>query len=134
MISGRPSNLNASVKHATLAAINARLTGERLAGDEELIERTVRAAGVAVFPGWELYAPVAGARETFFDLLPGATVVLDEPSALAESHDAWWSKVSEAHERSLIGNLVRPDDLYLSPDRWQERLQASAKISSRSPA
>ena len=42
---------------------------------------TVRAAGVAVFPGWELYAPVAGAKEGFFDLLPGATVVLDEPDA-----------------------------------------------------
>ncbi len=44
--------------------------GERLAGSEEMIERAVRATGVAVFPGWELYAPVAGANETFFDLLP----------------------------------------------------------------
>ena len=45
------------VEEETLAAINARLTGGRLAGDEEMIEETVRATGVAVFPGWELYAP-----------------------------------------------------------------------------
>ena len=110
------------VEEETLAAINARLTGERLAGSEELIERTVRATGVAVFPGWELYAPVAGARENFFDLLPNAAVILDEPDALEDVHDFWWTKVTEAHERSLIGNLVRPDDLYLSPEQWHARL------------
>ena len=69
------------VDEETLAAINARLSGERVAGDEELIEQTLRATGVTVFPGWELYAPIAGARHTFFDLLPRATVVLDEPDA-----------------------------------------------------
>ncbi|MGA7462970.1 MAG: transcription-repair coupling factor, partial [Candidatus Korobacteraceae bacterium] len=109
------------VEEETLAAINARLTGERLAGSEELIERTVRATGVAVFPGWELYAPVAGARENFFDLLPNAAVILDEPDALEDVHDAWWTKVTEAHERSLIGNLVRPEELYLSPEQWHAR-------------
>src|SRR5271167_2139331 len=61
------------VDEETLAAINARLTGERLAGErlagsDELMEQTVRASGVAVFPGWELYAAVAGAKESFFDL------------------------------------------------------------------
>ena len=44
----------------------------------------MRATGVAVFPGWELYAPIAGAKESIFDLLPGAVVVLDEPDALEE--------------------------------------------------
>ena len=48
------------------------------------IEQAVRSTGVSVFPGWELYAPVAGAEQSFFDLLPGATVVLDEPDALTE--------------------------------------------------
>jgi transcription-repair coupling factor (superfamily II helicase) len=110
------------VEEETLTVINARLTGERLAGDEDLVRQAVRAAGVAVFPGWELYAPVAGAKESFFDLLPRATVVLDEPDALHEVHDAWWTKVTETHERSLIGNLVRPDDLCLSPEQWSERL------------
>ncbi len=96
------------LEEETLAAINARLSGERLSGSEELIEQTVRATGVAVFPGWELYAPVAGADETFFDLLPNAQIVLDEPEQLSDAHDAWWTKVEEAHERSLVGNLVRP--------------------------
>ena len=117
------------VEEETLAAINARLTGERLAGSEELIERTVRATGVAVFPGWELYAPVAGARENFFDLLPNAVVILDEPDALEDVHDAWWTKVAEAHERSLIGNLVRPENLYLSPEQWHGRLRQATFLA-----
>ncbi len=75
------------MEEETLAAINARLSGERLAGSEELIEQTVRATGVTVFPGWELYAPVAGGNETFFDLLPNAQIVLDEPEQLAETHE-----------------------------------------------
>jgi transcription-repair coupling factor (superfamily II helicase) len=118
------------VEEETLAAINARLSGARLAGDEEVIEEAVRATGVAVFPGWELYAPAAGSKEHFFDdLLPGATIVLDEPDALNVAHDAWWMKVTEAHERSLIGNLVRPEDLYLTPEQWHERLQYAATIA-----
>ena len=47
-------------------------------------------------------------------------MVLDEPDALDEMHDAWWTKLTDAHERSLVGNLVRPEDLYLSPEQWQE--------------
>ncbi|HKD84869.1 MAG TPA: transcription-repair coupling factor [Terriglobales bacterium] len=117
------------VEEKTLAAINARLTGERLAGSEELIERTLRATGVAVFPGWELYAPVAGATATLFDLIPSALVLLDEPGALNEAHDAWWTKVTEAHERSLIGNLVRPEHLYLSPEQWHTRLSQATTIA-----
>ena len=97
------------VEEATLAAINARLSGSRLTGNEEVIEEAVRATGVAVFPGWELYAPAVQKKENFFDdLVPGATIILDEPDALNIAHDTWWTKVTEAHERSLVGNLVRP--------------------------
>jgi transcription-repair coupling factor (superfamily II helicase) len=117
------------VEEETLAAINARLSGDRLAGSEEMIERAVRAAGVTVFPGWELYAPAAGASETFFDLLPRATVLLDEPDSLEETQDHWWTKVTEIHERSLVGNLVRPEDLYLAPEQWQERLAQATTIA-----
>ena len=117
------------VEEETLTAINARLTGKRLAGDQSAIEKTVRATGVAVFPGWELYAPVAGAKESFFDLLTGAAVVLDEPDALEETQDAWWTKVIEAHDRSLVGNLVRPEDLYLTPEQWRASLQSAATIA-----
>ncbi len=117
------------VDEATLAAINARLTGERLAGSGESLEQTARATGVAVFPGWELYAPVAGAKENFFDLLPNAMIALDEPEALDDAQDAWWSRLADAHERSLIGNLVRPEDLYLPPEQWRTRLQQTAVIA-----
>ena len=117
------------VEEETLAAINARLTGERLAGSDEMIERAVRATGVTVFPGWELYAPAAGATESFFDLLPNATVVLDEPDALNETQDNWWTKLAEVHERSLVGNLVRPDDLYLAPEQWQLRLRQATAVA-----
>ena len=33
-------------------------------------KQAVRSGGVTVFPGWEFYAPVAGADRTVFDLLP----------------------------------------------------------------
>ena len=112
------------VDEDTLAAINARLSGHRLAGDEDAVEEAAHYSGVSVFPGWELYAPVAGAKQTLFDLLPGATVVLDEPVTLSEAHDAWWVRLTEVHERSLVGNLVRPDDLHLSPEQWTAALEA----------
>ena len=117
------------VEEETLAAINARLVGGRVTGDEETIEETVRATGVAVFPGWELYAPIVGARESIFDLLPGAAVLLDEPDSLEEAQDAWWTKITGAHERSLVGNLVRPEDLYLPPEQWRARLQQATTIA-----
>ena len=117
------------VEEEMLAAINARLSGERLAGSEEVIERAVRDTGVSVFPGWELYAPVAGAKESLFDLLPSAAIVLDEPDLLNETQDAWWAKLTEVHERSLVGNLVRPEELYLSPEQWRARLDQATTIA-----
>ena len=117
------------VEEEMLAAINARLSGERLAGSEEVIERAVRDTGVSVFPGWELYAPVAGAKESLFDLLPSAAIVLDEPDLLKETQDAWWAKLMEVHQRSLVGNLVRPEELYLSPEQWRARLDQATTIA-----
>ncbi len=107
----------------TLAAINARLSGHRLAGDDDAVEEATRYSGVSVFPGWELYAPVAGADHTLFELLPGATIVLDEPDSLREAQDLWWTRLTEVHERSLVGNLVRPADLCLSPEQWVTTLE-----------
>jgi len=117
------------VEEEMLAAINTRLSGERVAGSEEVIERAVRATGVSVFPGWELYAPVAGATETLLDLLPNAVVLLEEPDQLEETHDSWWSRLTEAHERSLVGNLVRPEELCLPPQQWRERLQEATSLA-----
>jgi transcription-repair coupling factor (superfamily II helicase) len=111
------------VHEQLLGAIHTRLSGKRIVGSgapgsEEIIEAAVRAGGVTVFPGWEFYAPVAGAGSTLFDLLPRAAVLLDEPDQLHQEFDRFWDRVSEAHERSGVGNLVRPDELYVPPEDW----------------
>ncbi len=80
-------------------------------------------SGAGVFPGWEFYAPVAGADRTIFSLLPDARVILDEPEALGQELDKVWARIEEAHERGEIGNLVRPEDLYLAPDAWRETVK-----------
>jgi transcription-repair coupling factor (superfamily II helicase) len=110
-----------------LAAIHTRLSGKRIVGSgepgsEEIVEAAIRAGGVTVFPGWEFYAPVAGADRTIFDLLPRAAVLLDEPEQLHQEFDRFWTRVEEMHERSGVGNLVRPEDLYLPPDDWWKKL------------
>src|ERR1700721_2484395 len=62
-----------------LGAIHTRLSGKRIEGSEEIVEAAVRSGGATVFPGWEFYAPVAGAGHSIFDLLPRAVVLVDEP-------------------------------------------------------
>src|SRR6476660_5497332 len=52
------------VTEEILGAIHARLSGKRIAGAQETVEEMVRAGGVNVFPGWEFYAPIAGASES----------------------------------------------------------------------
>src|SRR4051794_8196164 len=111
------------VSDELLGAIHVRLSGKRITGAEEIIEHSIKSGGVSVFPGWEFYAPVAGGAGSIFDLMPNALVITDEPDALHTELDGSWQKIEDAHERSEIGNLVRPDDLYLSPDSWWERLQ-----------
>ena len=111
------------VSEELLGAIHARLSGKRITGAEEVIEQAVRSGGVTVFPGWEFYAPVAGADRTVFDLLPNAVVLADEPDNLKQEFDHAWSRIEEAHERSGVGNLVRPTDLYLAPEDWWQNLR-----------
>src|SRR5207245_577230 len=98
-----------------LGAIHARLSGKRITGAEEIVEQAVRSGGVTVFPGWEFYAPVAGADRTIFDLLPRALVITDEPENLKPEFEHTWSRIEEAHERSGLGNLARAPRLFFSP-------------------
>ena len=121
-----------------LAAINARLTRSGSAGAEleggdtprELQTHVPHASGresnATIFPGWEFYAPVAGARSTLLDLLgPGTRVFTEEPAMVANQGERWWNKVEQRHERSGIGNLVRAEDLYLSPWELEDRVRLS---------
>ena len=110
------------VSDQLLGAIHTRLSGKRVAGTEEIVEAALRSGGVTTFPGWEFYAPVAGADRSVFDLLPRAAVLLDEPGLLHSEFDRFWTRVEEAHERSGVGNLVRPEDLYLKPEDWWRKV------------
>src|SRR6202453_1872821 len=112
------------VSEHLLGAIHTRLSGKRIIGNEEIVEAAVRAGGVNVFPGWEFYSPVAGADSTIFDLIPRASVLLDEPDQIKQEFDRFWTRVAEAHERSGVGNLVRPEDLYIPPDDWSQKAAA----------
>jgi transcription-repair coupling factor (superfamily II helicase) len=115
-----------AVSEETLAAIHTRLSGGRITGAQAAVAEAVVAGGVSVFPGWELYAPVAGAPVTLLDLLPEAVVFLDEPSAVTAELDAFWEKLEAAHEQSGVGKLVKPEELFLSPGDWQAALAGRA--------
>ena len=114
------------VNDELLGAIHARLSGRRISGAEEIVERAIRDSGVTTFPGWEFYAPVAGADRTIFELLPAGLVLADDPDLLRSEFDQIWSRIEDAHERSEIGNLVRPADLYVTPDDWWKKLSTLA--------
>jgi transcription-repair coupling factor (superfamily II helicase) len=120
------------VTEKLLSAINTRLTragssGSALEGGEQPVELLTRAGGATVFPGWEFFAPVAGARHTVLDLLaasgPPPRVFIEEPSMVKNQGERWWNKIEQRHDRSGIGNLVRPEDIYLSPWDLDDRLR-----------
>ncbi len=107
----------------TLSAIHTRLQ------HDEGLRRTVPGDAAPIFPGWEFFAPLAhgagGERGglTVFDLIPRANVVLDEPSRLSAEQQRWWEKVNQRHQRSGLGQLITPEDIYFPPEEWEERLQ-----------
>ena len=116
-----------------LAAVNARLSRERIhiEGEEaaepdaeELAIEAAAAGGVSVFPGWEFFASVAGAESHLLKLLPKAVLFVDEPGMVRNQIDRWWNKVEQRHERSGIGNLIRPEDIYLRPEVLQGLLES----------
>jgi transcription-repair coupling factor (superfamily II helicase) len=110
------------VNEEVLAAIHARLSGKRISGAEEVVEQSVRAGGVTVFPGWEFYATVAGPNQGLFDLLPNAVVLVDEPDNVKNELEHLWQRIEDAHERSEVGNLVRPEDLFQAPEDWHAQV------------
>src|SRR5207302_4827967 len=78
------------VSEELLGAVHARLSGKRIAGAEDIVEQAVRSGGVTVFPGWEFYAPVAGADRSLFELMPQAAVMVDEPTNVHNELDKVW--------------------------------------------
>ena len=112
-----------------LAAVHSRLSRQRVAmeGDDEADEMAIEAAaagGVSVFPGWEFFSSVAGAESNLFNLLPRCVLFVDEPAMVRNQIDRWWTKVEQRHERSGIGSLIRPEDIYHRPEVLQSLLES----------
>ena len=116
------------VNERVLGVIHSRLSGRRLSGSEIEIEHAMLATGAAVFPGWEFYAPVAGSGQHLFDFLPQSVVIVDEPSAVLARQEEWWDRVDDRHERSGIGTLVRPEEIYFSPEEWGQKLKSTPGV------
>ncbi len=105
--------------------MNGRLSRQRVeVEDEEMAVEAAAAGGVSVFPGWEFFTPVAGAERSLLTLAPRCALFVDEPAMVRNQIDRWWSKVELRHERSGIGALVRPEDIYLRPEVLQAALDA----------
>jgi len=122
------------VTERLLAAVHARLSKQRvkIEGDTDeddpdatqLAIEAASAGGVSVFPGWEFFSAVAGAESHLLRLVPKAVLFVDEPGMIRNQIDRWWNKVEQRHERSAIGNLIRPEDIYLRPEILHAQLQS----------
>ena len=114
-----------------LAAVHARLSKQRVQvaeGDspeeDEMEIEAAAAGGVSVFPGWEFFSSVAGAEHHLLNLLQRSVLFVEEPAMVRNQIDRWWNKVEQRHERSGIGSLIRPEDIYLRPEVLQGLLES----------
>src|SRR6202042_3631309 len=63
------------------------------------------------------FAPCCGANQTLLDLLGSSTrVFIEEPAMVKNQVDRWWNKVEQRHDRSGIGSLIEPHDIYMRPE------------------
>ena len=112
-----------------LAAVHARLSRQRVEGeDEEMAAAAAAAGGVSVFPGWEFFSAVAGAQSHLLRLAPRAMLFVDEPAMVRNQIDRWWNKVEQRHERSAMGSLITPEDIYLRPEILEGLLASHAGL------
>ena len=111
------------VTERLLAAVHGRLSRQRVeVEDEEMAAEMASAGGVSVFPGWEFFTAVAGADKSLLTLLPKCALFIEEPSMVRNQIDRWWNKVEQRHERSAMGSLIGPEDIYLRPEVLQAAL------------
>ena len=119
------------VTERLLAAVHARLSKQRVqvaegasADEQEMAIEAEAAGGVSVFPGWEFFSSVAGADHHLLNLLPRSVLFVEEPAMVRNQIDRWWSKVEQRHERSGIGSLIGPEDIYLRPEVLESLLES----------
>ncbi len=112
------------VTERLLAAVHGRLNRARIEGeDEQMAAEAAAAGGVSVFPGWEFFSAVAGANSHLLKLVPKCMLFVDEPAMVRNQIDRWWNKVEQRHERSAMGSLIVPEDIYLRPEVLQGLLE-----------
>lgn len=116
------------VTERLLAAVHARLSGLRFSNDDEMAIEMAAAGGVSVFPGWEFFAGVAGADKTLLNLFPHCMLFVEEPAMIHNQLERWWSKVEQRHDRSSIGTLIRPEDIYLRPEILEAQCKSHAGL------
>ncbi|MGB7984994.1 MAG: transcription-repair coupling factor [Terracidiphilus sp.] len=112
-----------------LAAVHGRLSRQRVElvdadEDEQMAAGMAAAGGVSVFPGWEFFSAVAGANKSLLTLLPKCALFIEEPAMVRNQIDRWWNKVEQRHDRSAMGSLITPEDIYLRPEILQAQLDA----------
>jgi transcription-repair coupling factor (superfamily II helicase) len=121
------------VTERLLAAVHARLTRQRVdfdqdADDAEMAAEAAAAGGVSVFPGWEFFSAVAGADKSLLSLAPRCTLFIEEPAMVLNQIERWWNKVEQRHERSAIGSLIVPEDIYIRPEILRAQLESHAGL------
>jgi transcription-repair coupling factor (superfamily II helicase) len=119
------------VNESLLSAVHGRLSRQRMdfepgTGEarEQMAAEFAAAEGVSVFPGWEFFATVAGAEKSLLTLAPKSALFVVEPLMVRNQIDRWWTKVEQRHERSGIGSLITPEDIYLRPEILKAALEA----------
>jgi transcription-repair coupling factor (superfamily II helicase) len=117
------------VTERLLAAVHGRLNRQRVEAEgedseerEQMAAELASAGGVSVFPGWEFFSTVAGANKSLLTLLPKCALFVDEPAMVRNQIDRWWNKVEQRHERSAMGSLIVPEDIYLRPEVLRAQL------------
>src|SRR6202522_2014815 len=112
-----------------LAAVHARLSRQRVEvssdTDEEAVAVEMAAGGeVSVVPGWEFFFDAAGSERSLLTLLPKCALFIEEPAMVRNQIERWWNKVEQRHDRSAMGSLIRPEDIYLRPEVLQAALSS----------
>ncbi|MGA2808614.1 MAG: transcription-repair coupling factor [Terracidiphilus sp.] len=111
-----------------LAAVHGRLNRQRVevegADEQEMAIEAAAAGGVSVFPGWEFFSAVAGAEKSLLSLCPKCALFIEEPAMVRNQVDRWWNKVEQRHERSAMGSLITPEDIYVRPEVLQATLDS----------
>ena len=110
-----------------LAAVHAHLSRQRVHdADEDQVEdelsRLAADQGATIFPGWEFFSAIAGAETNLLKLLPRCSLFVEEPAMVRNQIDRWWNKVEQRHDRSAIGSLITPEDIYIRPELLQAML------------